>query len=263
MNILCPICKTTLTLSSDKKTYKCSNNHSFDIAKSGYLNLLVSKTNSGDNKEMVNARSLFLEKGYYKPLAEKINQLANSFSLSNKEIVDAGCGTGYYSNFLKTTNNRIYGFDISKYAIDKAKKTYKNNDYFVSSTSALPIPDNSVDILLTVFAPTFIKEFYRILKSDGIFILVVPSKEHLYELKESLYDNPYLNEEKDFSTLNETFNLIKKENLKYKVKINNQDLHLLLEMTPYFYKTDPTRLNNINITDLNLTLDFTIYIYKK
>lgn len=265
MNILCPICKNKnkLKLATDEKSYICSKNHSFDISKSGYLNLLVSKTNSGDNKDMVNARSNFLNKGYYEPLAIKIKEVVNKYSPDYKNVVDAGCGTGYYSNYLKNSNSSIYGFDISKFAIDKAKKLQKENNYFVASTSFLPIEDDSVDVLLTVFAPTFPNEFFRVLKKDAIFVLVVPNHNHLYELKKALYDKPYLNEDKDYSILNSNFTLVEKLDLTYKTNINNDDLLQLVKMTPYFYKTNPTRIDKLDFNNDELTLDFSIFVYKK
>ena len=254
--LICPICKEKLQIVNN--SYKCINNHSFDISKSGYTNLLISKTNSGDNQEMVNARFIFLNKGYYKNLALKIKELTQD--LPKDFILDAGCGTGYYSSFLKD-NNIIYGYDISKYAINKASKTYKDNKYFVASSNNIPISNNSVDILLSIFAPTFANEFYRVLKNSGYFILVGPGKYHLYELKEKIYDNPYLNEEKDYKLDN--FTLVNKENLKYQVLVDSLDILPLLEMTPYFYKTNPDDIKKINVSNLNITLDFTIEIYKK
>lgn len=253
----CPVCASPLCLTKNK-TYACKNNHSFDISKSGYTNLLLSKTNSGDNKEMVNARSNFLNLGYYKKLALKIKDIVKDYK--NDVIVDAGCGTGYYSSFLKTENNTIYGFDISKFAIEKASKLNKNINYFVASSASFPLDNNVADIILTVFAPTFPKEFKRVLKDNGIFILVVPNKLHLYELKEMLYTAPYLNSEKNYSL--DDFILIKKEDLTYKINIDKPNLFSLIQMTPYFYKTNPDSFKNIK-DNTDLTLDFTIYVYKK
>lgn len=253
----CPVCANPLYLSQNK-TYVCEKKHSFDISKSGYTNLLLSKTNSGDNKEMVNARSTFLNNGYYEKLALKIKEIVKDYK--NELIIDAGCGTGYYSSFLKTETNLIYGFDISKFAIEKASRLNKNISYFVSSTASLPLDNNIADILLTIFAPTFPNEFKRVLKDEGIFILVVPNKHHLYELKEMLYNSPYLSHEKNYSL--DDFVLIKKEDLTYKVNIDKTNLFSLIQMTPYFYKTNPDSFKNIK-ENTDLTLDFTIYVYKK
>lgn len=75
MSILtCPVCGKRLKLT--KKSYICENNHCFDIAKSGYVNLLLSKhagkTVHGDNKLMLQARRDFLERGYYAPLKDAL-----------------------------------------------------------------------------------------------------------------------------------------------------------------------------------------------
>ncbi|MCI2284110.1 hypothetical protein L3081_12860 [Colwellia sp. MSW7] len=73
-NYLCPLCQQALILNDN--TYRCINNHSFDRAKQGYVNLLpVQFKHSkapGDNKDMVNARRAFLDKGFYQPLVDKM-----------------------------------------------------------------------------------------------------------------------------------------------------------------------------------------------
>ena len=50
--INCPVCSHLLI--KEQNTYKCENNHTFDLAKEGYLNLLLNaKKTSGDSKEMM------------------------------------------------------------------------------------------------------------------------------------------------------------------------------------------------------------------
>ena len=69
MNYQCPLCHQPLTLSV--KTFKCENNHQFDMAKEGYVNLMPAhhkrSKDPGDNKEMMQARRRFLEGKYYDP----------------------------------------------------------------------------------------------------------------------------------------------------------------------------------------------------
>ena len=250
--LICPICKKNLEKIGC--TYKCQNNHSFDISKNGYTNLLINHPNGGDNKEMVNARLTFLNNGYYSPLKERIKEIAKSYNTTI--TCDLGCGPGYYSNDL---DGLIYGFDISKDAIIKASKNPKGQ-YFVSSSAFVPLSSESVDMALIVFAPSFEDEIVRILKNDGILVLVTPAKKHLIELKESLYDNPYLNDEKEpsFSKLE----LISKEELTYQKNITKEDILNLIKMTPYFYKTDQSSFNKIT-TDKTITISFNISIYQK
>ena len=70
---VCPICKKRLRKLDN--VWHCQNGHSFDIARKGYVNLLTTKgrnpKNAGDNAEMVKARTDFLDRDYYLPLAKK------------------------------------------------------------------------------------------------------------------------------------------------------------------------------------------------
>ncbi len=103
VSFCCPICHNQLKLT--EKSYRCENGHCYDLAKSGYVNLLLSnKMNSktpGDNKLMVDTRNHFLNKGYYQPLLDALcNQmitLAKSRNQKSIVLADAGCGEGYYT----------------------------------------------------------------------------------------------------------------------------------------------------------------------
>ena len=92
----CPVCGNALMING--KSYKCIDNHSFDAAKSGYVNLLTSDRmnakNPGDNKLMVKSRSDFLDKGYYVHLLEKLCESVYEVISENDVILDAGCGEG-------------------------------------------------------------------------------------------------------------------------------------------------------------------------
>ena len=100
-------------------------------------------------------------------------------------------------------------------------------------------------------------------KDDGIFIMVNPGTDHLYELKQQVYDNPYKNEETIFNYDNlKEIDIIKVKGI---MKLdNNTDIINLFNMTPYYLKTsrkDIEKLNNI--TSLDITYDFNIHIFKK
>ncbi len=128
----CPNCSKALK--QGMKQYFCPNGHSFDIARKGYVNLLLSSHigagNPGDTKEMLQSRREFLDKGYYEEFSDTLNTLTDRFCFSaeklryslSKEnaeinIYDAGCGEGYYISRLK---NAQTGSGISK-QIDSAE----------------------------------------------------------------------------------------------------------------------------------------------
>ncbi len=255
--MICPKCKQKLSLFQNM--YKCPNNHSFDISKEGYINLLLSKTNSGDNKDLINARNSFLNKNYYLPLVNKIKTIILSYN--PKVLLDAGCGTGYYTNHFKKIVKTIYGCDISKEAIKKAAKLNKEITYIVGSNNFIPLEDNSCDFLVNIFAPYFEDEFQRILTKQGHLLIIHPEKHHLWELKELIYDKPYLNNEASFNFKN--FTIINDETLTYNININRKDLKELFMMTPYYYKTKQDDIMKLDtISTLTLTISFKITLFK-
>lgn len=255
MNIICPVCKNRL--SKLDKTYKCPNNHSFDISKQGYINLNMHNSQStGDNNEMINARRDFLNKGYYSFLLDEVNKLLNE----NDSLVDLACGEGYYtSRFI--CKDKI-GIDLSKQGLKIASKNDSNTIYLLNSIFHNPLEDKCADKVITIFAPIAKDEIVRILKDDGKFILVKPDEKHLYELKQSIYDNPYLNEIENIKISG--LNLEKEIKISNHALLNKEDIHNLFMMTPYYNTTsklDKEKLNNIDCLDV--TFSFIIDVYTK
>lgn len=268
----CPICHSALFMTD--KVYKCCNGHSYDIASSGYLHLLMSnKMNSklpGDNKEMVNARKAFLSCGYYETLSDKVNQIIYDL-IEGKEkaiILDSGSGEGYYTNRLyESLNNRItldiVGFDISKIAVTFAAKRNRNIDYIVASVNDIPLLDNTTDCIINIFSPIEMKEYNRISKAGGYLLLVLPGEKHLEGLKKIIYDKPYVNEVKNF--INPYYQIIDRVSLTYDIVVSNKESIMnLFMMTPYYYNTAPEDYNKLlNVMTLNTLIDFDIVIMKK
>lgn len=258
--LICPNCKSELI--KVNKTYKCINNHSFDISKEGYINLLINKSKAGDNQNMIKARIAFLDKGYFDLLLNNILSEIELLNLKDPKIIDLGCADGYYTNSISKKYPNIIGFDISKDAIKLASKHYKDGLFIVASVKELPLSNGSVDIILNIFAPHFIDEYMRVLNDNGYLIKVTPNKNHLLELKEALYDQVYLTKEKPLE--DSCIKIYKTKDISYKVNIPNADIQNLLLMTPYFYTTSTEDINKLNkIKNLFTTLDFNITIYKK
>jgi len=252
--MLCPNCRKKLQ--KIENSYKCENKHSYDISKQGYLNLLLNAKNSGDNKEMINSRHEFLKKGYFDKLLLSIVDELKTLPINN--ILDIGCGEGYYDRGIKQNLDiEITGLDISKEACLKASKLSKDVFYVVGSSNHLPFEDNEFDLLLNIFAPHNEEEFSRV--CNKYILKVIPNKEHLIELKQILYSDVIIKEEKklDFKSFKEIIH----KNVKYKVLID--DLYELFKMTPYFYKTK----YNMEVFEVNknieMTCDFSILLYEK
>lgn len=266
IKLICPVCSENLELYG--KTYKCKNNHCFDIAKEGYVNLLTGNHKDGsligDNKEMAKSRKNFLEKGYFDPLKNFLVSYINENTDTSSVIADICCGEGYYSHCVgEETHRDVCGFDISKEMVKLSAKRKNKNTYFVANLSRIPLEEGSIDLAFHLFAPFQEKEFHRILKENGTIITVVSGENHLFELKEILYDTPYKNDEKP----PETENLRTTDKIKITEKVllrSEEDIDALFRMTPYYYHTkSEDKLKLKGIGSLEVTLDFAVYCMKK
>lgn len=266
-SFLCPVCGQPLQ--AGETSFFCSKNHQFDRAKSGYVNLLLHKHSNvpGDNKLMVSSRKQFLQKGYYQILADKLCEEIQNISPIHPMIVDAGCGEGYYTNQVYQALQQqadIFGIDISKFALNAAAKKNPQIHYAVASVFHLPISDHCCDIVLNLFAPYCGEEFQRILKSNGYLFLIIPGKEHLWELKQAIYDTPYFNEVKDYAL--EGFQLQKVVKINDTIFLNcAEDIQNLFTMTPYYYKTSiesTKRLQQLHTLETKIQFELLIYQLK-
>jgi len=258
--LICPICKKDLKQVNN--SYICSNKHTFDIAKEGYVNLLLNKPKAGDNKLMISSRKSFLNKGHFLPLALRLVEIIKKFNILNPTILDVGCAEGYYTKIFYKHFSNILGLDISKDAIKMAAKNAKDIKFIVASGKDIPIKNNTIDIIVNIFSPHFVTEFLRILKDTRYLVKVTPNKNHLLELKQILYEDVYLTKEKFIE--NKNFKIYLKDDLKYTINLENIDIINLMQMTPYFYKTKEENLKKIEtINNISITLDFNITVYQK
>lgn len=265
----CPVCHKPLQKNGN--TYTCSNKHSYDIAKKGYVNLLLANQGNhfieeGDNKESIASRTSFLNAGYYGFLKDKIIEIIRDYK--NDAFVDLACGEGYYTtNIHMAINKETYGVDISKSGINqcciRSRALGLNNiNFAIGNLDYLPFMDNAFDIALNCFAPIKEKEFARVIKSGGHFIRVLPGIDHLLEMKNVLYENTRLNEEKEEKL--EGFSLENKIIIEQKSILNNEHIKNLFSMTPYAFKTPKESIEKLfKLDSLDITFQFAIYIYKR
>ena len=201
MELICPICQ--LPLFYEGRSLRCGRNHSFDVARQGYVNLLpVQQKRSlhpGDTREQVLSRREFLESGAYGPIVEAVKAAAGGHA---GPILDVGCGEGWYAvQVADHLGAELTGLDISKEAVRCAAAKYKGHRWICGTAAHLPIPDDSVGVLMSMFALTMPLEFSRVLKKDGIFIQVLAAQDHLMGLKSIIYPEILL---KETETLTDT-----------------------------------------------------------
>ena len=240
----CPLCGEALT--RDAHTYRCPSRHSYDIAKEGYTYLLpVNRKHSaapGDDKGMAAARKAFLSKGYYQPLLDALCALSAAMTGDAPALLDAGCGEGYYTAGIHQAlldagkAPRTAGIDISKFILRSAAKRCREIEFAVASSYQLPAADESIDLLLNCFSPLALDEFRRILRPGGTFLYVVPAADHLWEMKQVLYKQPYENEVRrdDYPG----FTYLGAKEVRDTIHLTcSEHIMALFGMTPYAWKT--------------------------
>ncbi len=270
--LICPHCKLPLRI-TENNSYGCENNHQFDIAKEGYVNLLPANQkkskNPGDSELMIAARRSFLAEGHYDPLLDEISELIQDEVSKEKAttILDAGCGEGYYTDRLVRNLEKIapqvYGTDISKYAVRIAAKRYKSVHFFVSSIFNLPVADSSVDLIVSIFAPFQAEEFQRILTSNGALLIVSPAENHMKEIAELVYDEFRPHERTILDKIPDAFVKVKAERCSFKLELtDNESLVNLLKMTPYYWSASEKQVANFQtIQTISVTCDFNITVF--
>lgn len=267
----CPVCGEILT--EQGRSLVCGKRHTFDRARSGYVNLLPANKkrtkDPGDNALMVQARRSFLTKDYYKPMSDALCRIVCGYMPDKGVLLDAGSGEGYYTknvcNALSDAGKTadVYGIDIAKCAVDAAAKSCKAADFAVASIFHLPVMNESCDVLMSLFAPYCGEEFSRVLKSHGKMILVIPDENHLMGLKKAVYDKPYANQVQNYEL--EGFRFLGAEKIQGEIFMDNSDdIQNLFSMTPYYYKTGrEEHLRLEALTELRTETAFQILQYEK
>ena len=265
---LCPVCGRLLKEADG--SFKCSSGHCFDKSGSGYVNLLIKggKKGHGDNKIMISARHNFLKKGYYEDFKNSFCSEVRNHAEKGISLLDSGCGDGYYTSGMcdivsGRKGGEVYAIDVSKEALKIAAKSCPDVSFAVASAYKLPFEDECFDIVTSLFAPLSLNEFYRVLKKSGIFITAIPLEDHLYQLKQAVYDTPYKN--KPENTEIKGFELLNAQEVRKEIQLeSNEDIKNLFMMTPYYYKTSPSDQKKLDSLErLTTETEFLILTYKK
>ena len=259
----CPICQENLTLVEG--SLKCDHRHSFDLAKFGYVNLAPQiKQSTNYDKENFQNRQQILEAGFYQAILEAVSDLLAS-SETSTTVLDIGCGEGFYSRKLQESHpdKTFYAFDISKDSVQIAAKSEANwvVNWFVGDLARLPIKNASMDILLDIFSPANYGEFRRVLSRDGILIKVIPTENHLKEIRQ-MVENQLT--KKDYSNqdirehFQEHFSIQSSQIASLTKPITTEQRQALLSMTPLLFHVDQSKIDWSQLTEITIEAEILV-----
>ena len=169
----------------------CPRGHSFDVARSGYINLLQPQDRRskqpGDTPGAVAARRRLHDLGITGPLLEGFSELAQ---VSPRDIVlDAGCGDGFYLGSLARRSGCAgRGVDISIPAVEAAARRYPPGEsaceWIVANADRfVPYADRAFSLVLSITGRMNAAEFRRVLRDDGRLLVALAAPDDMIELR--------------------------------------------------------------------------------
>ncbi len=253
----CPICKQEIEISNEGKM-SCLSNHTFDVAKQGYVYMLNRPVQSMYGKELFDSRHTVIQAGIYDRLQAAI---AREINLEQPVILDTGCGEGSHLHRICQQLDRPVGvgIDISKEGIIAAAKYNPEELWCVGDLANSPFNEQSFDTILNILSPANYDEFKRLLKRGGKVIKVVPQENYLKELRKQAFADS----EKESYTNAQTVERFKAsfahtevKRITYTVPLEDHLVQNLLEMTPMGWHIDDKE--GIQLQEITIDLDLLI-----
>ena len=258
------------------QSLSCSNQHSFDIAKQGYINLLSRANKTKYEKKIFEYRRVVGRSGFFDPLHATVSKIIINQLPTNEPVslLDAGCGEGSHliniqEEIIRNKTNPLLGvgIDISKEGISFAAAEYSNAIWCVADIANCPFANQQFRFILNTLLPANYSEFQRLIADDGMVIKVIPERDYLKELREIFYEGSkkqvYSNE-LTLDHFNEHFEVTDVESIRYQVNLSEPFIEPLLGMTPLSWGTSKERLEKVQEMNLQqVTMDFKILIGKK
>lgn len=250
----CPICGEAMEIQEQSRVV-CRGNHSFDIAKQGYVNFMTHPATSKYDKALFESRMEVINSGLYDVLQQRIAQLIHGA----KTILDTGCGEGsHVTRICQQLDDDCVGvgIDIAKEGILIAARQYSEKIWCVGDLAKSPYRAESFDVILNILSPANYDEFKRLLVPDGVVVKVVPQAGYLKELRTQLYadsDKESYSNEQTVARFYDSFNDVLVERITYTTPIDAKLVPALLEMTPMGWHKQENA--DIKLTEITIDVD--------
>ena len=264
--MLCSVKTCRQPLARRERTYVCANNHAFDVARSGYVNLLQPQDRRsrtpGDTPEAVAARRRFLERGFVQPLVDGI--VAALPLREGDALLDAGCGEGHHlAAFRAAYSVDAYGVDISVPAIDLAARRHRDCRWIVANADRfLPWEDASFHALTSITARLNAAEFHRVLREDGTLLVAIPGADDLVELREAIQGERIERDrvERTIDMFSSLFAFERHVALRHVAQLDREAMHDVLA-TSYrgLRRSESERLARLEPMDVTLSRDVLLF----
>jgi len=274
--LACPVCGGALTLGASAAS--CANAHSFDRARNGYLNLLLSNQKQsaepGDSALMLQSRRAFLHAGFYNRMSQATNAAVLEIVAprSHAQVADIGCGEGFFTARLRRALADAmpeppvcYGVDISRPGVKMATSLDRGIHWAVASLHHSPFLPHSLDVVLSMFAPIDAADVRRVVRDDGALVTVTPGPDHLDALRSILYNDVQPHPATPALMAGDTrFTPAESTRVRESIVVDSAaQVMNLLAMTPYYWNISrDTRARVEALSRLESTVDAYVNVFR-
>ena len=260
----CPLCTAEMEMVEHSRLV-CSANHSFDLSKSGYVNLAPQAHVTKYDKSLFEARTTVMNSGFFDPILEVITRIIHEGNKEAPVILDAGCGEGSH---LAAIVSRLagkasgVGIDLAKEGIAAAAKEHPGAVWSVADLANCPFQDEKFDVILNILSPANYAEFTRLLKKGGLCVKAVPEASYLKELRAIFYEENVQKEDNDpVGRFAEHFDAVRTERVTYTFPLAENLLAPLIRMTPLTWGASEEKVRKALQLGLpEITIDFTVML---
>jgi len=175
------------------RAWRCSTGHSFDIARSGYVNLLQPHDRRsrapGDPKAVVDARARLAAAGMGRVLIEAVRAMVRpAGGPPPRTVVELGSGCGdalaSLAREYECGAEAAVGLDLSSAAVDLAARRFPGIRWVVANADRrLPLRDACADLVVSLHARRNPAECARLLTRSGRLLVATPAPDDLIELR--------------------------------------------------------------------------------
>ena len=262
----CPVCSSQMAL-VDSSRLVCTENHSYDLSKQGYVNLAPQIHVTKYDRQLFVARKRIIDSGFFNPLLDYVTEIIAP-QLKDEiapTIVDAGCGEGsHLSTILSNLTENVtgVGIDLSKEGIIAAAKDHPGNIWAVADLANCPFRDAAFDVVLNILSPANYAQFTRLLKPGGLFVKVVPESNYLKELRAIFYEESDRKQDTEHAArIADVFESVATKRLTYDFPLEGDLLATLIRMTPLTWGASEEKIDEALRAGISsMTIDFSVIV---
>lgn len=230
----CPLCGGDLAVEGGGLV--CPENHRFDMARQGYVQLMKKKGNAAlYDGALFAARRRMLSLGLFTPALDGAADLLDRAIAPGELWLDAGCGEGWATAHLAQSlpDRLAMGLDLAPAGVKMAAASWGGQMLWsVADLAHIPLKDNGAAAVVNLLSPAHYGEFGRILGEEGLLVKWIPGAGHLEQLRRAAGLSP-AGDSKALEAFQQHCRVLGIKRIVATVKLASADVEAAVWMAPF------------------------------